>query len=79
MPLSRLRKAIEECCSHLASSVHIRWAPGSRLPFPACPRETRTEVRGTACEGRTRAPLRACGEGCSVWQGSPGLEAEERC
>ncbi|XP_005145196.1 anaphase-promoting complex subunit 5 [Melopsittacus undulatus] len=24
MPLSRLRKAIEECCSHLASSVHIR-------------------------------------------------------
>ncbi|NWX47028.1 APC5 protein, partial [Steatornis caripensis] len=24
MPLSRLRKAIEECCPHLASSVHIR-------------------------------------------------------
>ncbi|KAM6403750.1 anaphase-promoting complex subunit 5 [Rhynochetos jubatus] len=24
MPLSRLRKAIEECCPHMASSVHIR-------------------------------------------------------
>lgn len=30
MPLSRLLKAIEESCSHLASSVHIRWAPGPR-------------------------------------------------
>lgn len=26
MPLSRLRKAIEECCPNLAGSVHIRWA-----------------------------------------------------
>lgn len=36
MPLSRLRKAIEECCPNLAGSVHIRWAAGALRGGRAC-------------------------------------------
>lgn len=51
MPLSRLRKAIEECCPNLAGSVHIRWVAGPFVEVsggssaPGCPRQSAVSVQ----------------------------------
>lgn len=59
MPLSRLRKAIEESCPRLASSVRIRWAPGPRLPSPRPP-------SGNAQTGSLRSRGSCRGPGIAV-------------